>query len=138
MKLLMTQATVLRLPDFGKVFEVTCDASGVGISGVLSQEGHPVEFFSEKLNDARLRYSTYDKEFYAVVQHKKGKDNVVADALSRRTHVLNIMMVKVLGFETIREGYDSCPDFGPIIARVRQGPSREYQDYAITDDYLFY
>uniref|UniRef100_A0A2N9H1M6 Integrase catalytic domain-containing protein n=1 Tax=Fagus sylvatica TaxID=28930 RepID=A0A2N9H1M6_FAGSY len=40
----------------------------LGIGGVLSQERHPVAYFSEKLNDAKLKYSTYDKEFYAIVR----------------------------------------------------------------------
>ncbi|KAH9715447.1 Endonuclease [Citrus sinensis] len=57
--------------NFSLTFEVHCDASKVGIGAVLSQRGKPIAYLSEKLNGANAHYSTYDVEFYTVVQALK-------------------------------------------------------------------
>ncbi|KAK1586319.1 hypothetical protein Q3G72_001248 [Acer saccharum] len=70
-KLIKLRLTILILPDFSQPFELHSDASKLGIGAMLSQSSKPVAFFSEKLSGARSRYSTYDIEFYAVVQAVK-------------------------------------------------------------------
>jgi hypothetical protein len=55
------------LSNFEKTFQVRCDTSGA----VLIQDNRSVAYFSEKLNETKRKYSTYDKEFYAIIQALK-------------------------------------------------------------------
>lgn len=53
------------------MFEVECDASVQGIGVVLSQEGRPVEFFSDKVVDPGQKWTTYELKFYAAIRALK-------------------------------------------------------------------
>jgi hypothetical protein len=59
---------ILVLPYFSKTFQVRCDMSGFSIGVLLSKDNRSVMYFSEKLNEAKIKYSTYDKEFHVVIQ----------------------------------------------------------------------
>jgi hypothetical protein len=52
----ITEQPILFFPDFSKTFQVKCDMSGFAIGAVLSQDDRLVAYFSEKLNEANIKY----------------------------------------------------------------------------------
>ncbi|KAE8707521.1 Detected protein of unknown function [Hibiscus syriacus] len=137
----MTEVPVLALPDFDKVFEVNCDASGVGIGGVLSQavqslkhwRHYPVQkefiLFTDhealkyingqhKLSRRHAKWVAYLQEFTFTLRHQAWNLNRVADALSHRTLLLTTMNTKVAGFESFTDIYAVDPSFRRIFQEL--------------------
>ena len=61
-------APILVLSKFELLSKVECDVSGIAIGVVLTQVKQLLAYFSEKLSDPKLNYSTYDEEFYTIIQ----------------------------------------------------------------------
>ncbi|KAL0539616.1 hypothetical protein IC582_023832 [Cucumis melo] len=67
LKVAMTTIPVLALPDWTLPFTIETDASGSGLGAVLSQRGHPIAFFSQKLSQRAQTKSIYERELMVVV-----------------------------------------------------------------------
>jgi hypothetical protein len=67
LKKLLTTSPVLAQPDTTKPFDVYCDASDIGLGGVLLQEGRVISYSSRQLRRHEEHYPTHDLELAAVV-----------------------------------------------------------------------
>lgn len=68
----LTAAPVLALPDFGKQFYLTTDASDAAVGAILSQQAensrkhHIIACYSHRFTETEQRYPVREKELYAV------------------------------------------------------------------------
>ena len=70
-KLCLSNAPVLACPDFEIPFVLQTDASNTGLGAVLTQtvrdEEHVISYASRTLSEAKIKYSTTEKECLAIV-----------------------------------------------------------------------
>jgi ribonuclease HI len=71
LKKLLTTSSVLAQPDIEKPFDVYCDASGMGIGGVLMQDGRGIAYASRQIKRHEEHYPSHDLELLAVVHALK-------------------------------------------------------------------
>ena len=67
-----------------------------------------------KLNKQHAKWASFIEIFPYVIKYKKGKDNVVPDALSRRSVLLTSLEAKPSGFEFMKELYVNDSEFSSI------------------------
>ncbi len=61
-KLSLTTAPVVVMPDYDKTFELIADACGFGIGAALLQEGRRVAFLCRKFSAAERKYGVGEQE----------------------------------------------------------------------------
>ena len=74
-----------------------------------------------KLNRRHAKWVEFIESFPYIVKYKKGKENVVADALSRKSVLLNQLEVKIPGLEYIKELYATDLVFAEPYLKCQEG-----------------
>ncbi|XP_048630695.1 uncharacterized protein LOC125604315 [Brassica napus] len=115
LKYSLTHAPVLTLPNFDKTFEIESDASGTDHETLTHLRGQTT------LKRRHARWLEFVETFPYVIKYKKGTDNVVADALSRRNTLISTMEAKIMGFEFINDSYATDLDFQEAFRNTTQG-----------------
>ena len=77
MKKIVSRETLLAYPDFNRPFHIYTDASHAQLGAVISQNKHPIAFYSRKLNPAQTRYTTTERELLSIVETLKEFRNVL-------------------------------------------------------------
>jgi len=68
LKLELTRQVKLNYPDFTNPFEIYTDAFKLQLVAVISQENHPLAFYSRKLSDAQTRYTFIELELLSIME----------------------------------------------------------------------
>ena len=87
-----------------------------------------------KLNKRHAKWSEFIESFPYVIKYIKGKENVVADALSRICTLVTKLELNVIGFEHIKDLYANDPSFASHYAKCLTHTS--WEQYYIKDGYL--
>jgi hypothetical protein len=81
------------------------------------------------------KWVDFIESFPYIIKHKKGKDNVVSDALSRKNMLLTQLDINILGVERICELYATDHDFAEPYHLCAL--KNVWEKYHIHDGFLF-
>ena len=126
--------TALNYPTYDKELYALVRASETWQHYLLSKE-FVVHTDHETLKHLRgqtnlkrrhARWLEFIETFPYIIKYKKGKENIVADALSRRYALIATMEAKVMGFEFIKDLYEEDPDLAVIYSSCTRGPQGKF------------
>ncbi|KAK5843691.1 hypothetical protein PVK06_006149 [Gossypium arboreum] len=87
-----------------------------------------------KLGKRHARWVEFIETFPYTIKYKTGRENVVADALSRRYSLITTLNAKVLGFKHIKDLYLNDIDFANVFSNCGNGA---FNKFYLVDGFLF-
>jgi hypothetical protein len=88
-----------------------------------------------KLNKCHAKWIEFIETSPYIIKHKKEKDNIIADALSRRYTMLSQLDHEIFGFESLKELYATDFNFKDAYKNCREG--RTWNKYVLHDGLLY-
>ncbi|MEM5398438.1 hypothetical protein, partial [Staphylococcus gallinarum] len=73
------------------------------------------------LNRRHAKWVEFIESFPYVIKHKRGNNNVIADALSRRYTMLSQLDCRIFGLDSIKEQYAFDADFKDVLVHCKEG-----------------
>ena len=83
MKALVSSNALLAFLDHTQPFDVETDASKYQLGSIIKQNGHPVAYYSRKLNSAQRNYMTIEKELLSIIETFKEFHTILLGSVIR-------------------------------------------------------
>jgi hypothetical protein len=87
------------------------------------------------LNRRHTSWVEFIESFSYIIKHKNGKENVIADALSRRYTMLSQLEFRIFGLQTMKDQYVDDADFKDFYVHCKDG--KPWGKFHIQDGFLF-
>ncbi|CAL9085529.1 unnamed protein product, partial [Musa textilis] len=88
----------------------------------------------QKLSRRHAKRVEFIESFPYIIKYKQGKENVIADALSRRYALISKLDAKLLVFEYIKDLYNSDYDFANVYEACKK---ESFDKFFRRDGFLF-
>jgi hypothetical protein len=88
-----------------------------------------------KLKHRHAKWVEFIEYFPYVIKHKKGKENVIGDALPRRYALFTQLDYKIFGLETIKGQYVHDADFKDVLMHCQDG--KTWNKFIFNDGFVF-
>ena len=88
-----------------------------------------------KLNRIHAKWVEFIETFPYGIKHKKGKENVIVDALSHCYTMLSPLDFKIFGLETIKHQYVHDAEFKDVLQNCKEW--RTWNKFVLNDGFVF-